>query len=193
MARVDNSDGEAEAQYQGDQEAAAVLQAQSDPHAFADLYLLYRDRVYLYLLRRTGSAEDASDLAQEVFLRVFRSIRRYEPARGPFASWIFAIARNTHRSFFMRRRLGIAWDVSPEEVEGSSCSSQDPQTPTGLERLKYLLSRLTPKEQELIHLRFEIDLTIPQIAAVLGMSDEAAKKAMQRTLRKLKDTYQDDL
>jgi RNA polymerase sigma-70 factor (ECF subfamily) len=191
LAPADDSRVEPVTRHQDDAEAAAILRAQTDPAAFEDLYLLYRDRLYLYLLRRTGNAEDASDLTQQVFIRMFRSIGRYGSGRGPFAAWVFTIARNAHRSFATRRQPQIAWDVSPEEVGVTSDFAKAYPTSDGLDRLTSLLTQLTPKEQELIHLRFEIDLSISQIAAIVGMSDEATKKAVQRTLKKLKDMYHD--
>ena len=85
----------------------------------------------------------------------------------------------------------MAWDISPEDAleAGNAIGTAGP---AGFGALIPLLARLGPREQELIHLRFEIGLRIPEIASAIGISNDAAKKAMQRTLKKIKDMYHDD-
>jgi RNA polymerase sigma-70 factor (ECF subfamily) len=172
-------------------EADAILRVQADPAAFEVLYRSYSNRIYFYLLRRSGNAEDAADLTQQVFIKIFRSIGHYRPDKGPFAGWAFAIARNTHRTFLGRRQPEIAWDISPDDALEAPTVMSSPDS-AGFGALIPLLARLEPREQELIHLRFEIGLRIPEIASALGISNDAAKKAMQRTIKKVKDMYHDD-
>jgi RNA polymerase sigma factor (sigma-70 family) len=186
---IDSRDAAVE-RFECDVEADAILRAQADPEDFEALYQLYSNRIYFYLLRKTGNAENAADLTQQVFIRIFRSIRHYRPGNGPFAGWAFAIARNTHRTFLGKKQLEIVWDISPENAleAGNVISTPDS---VGFGALMPLLAKLEPREQELIHLRFEIGLRIPEIASALGISNDAAKKAMQRTLKKIKDMYHD--
>ena len=183
--------GEAFAGLEADVESVAIGRAQADPEDFEALYRLYSNRIYFYLLRRSGNAEDAADLTQQVFIKIFRSIGHYRPDKGPFAGWAFAIARNTHRTFLGRRQPEIAWDISPDDALEAPTVMSSPDS-AGFGALIPLLARLEPREQELIHLRFEIGLRIPEIASALGISNDAAKKAMQRTIKKVKDMYHDD-
>src|SRR5436305_521304 len=64
-----------------------------DPTAFADLVDLYHHRLVTVMHHLVGNAEEAEDLAQEVFLRVYRTRKKYRP-RAKFSTWLFTIANN---------------------------------------------------------------------------------------------------
>jgi RNA polymerase sigma-70 factor (ECF subfamily) len=170
-----------------------VGEAQADPKAFAALYDRYRDRVYWYLLTRTNLAEDADDLLQQVFLKALDALGQYRPARGPFAAWLFAIARHTTATFHARRRPTVAWDLVPEvllpidehDLEAQLVRRED------LGRLRRCFGRLETHKRELLVLRFVTGLTIAEIAAVVGKSEAATKKQLARTLQALKEHYDD--
>ncbi|MBN1943807.1 MAG: RNA polymerase sigma factor [Phycisphaerae bacterium] len=78
--------------------------------AYADLYAAHAARVRVYFLRCGFDPADADDLTQETFLRVFRSLRGFDAARGPLIPWIGAIARTIARK---------RWDrlVQPEPFD----------------------------------------------------------------------------
>jgi len=74
-------------------EAALIEAARSDAQAFTELVIRYQDRLYNYLYRMTGSREDAQDLAQETFVRAYRSLPRFN-LEAPFRPWLYKIATN---------------------------------------------------------------------------------------------------
>ena len=170
-----------------------VGQALADPRAFAALYDRYRDRIYWYLLTRTSSPEDADDLLQLVFLKALDALGQYRPARGPFAAWLFGIARHTTTTFHARRRPTVAWDLVPEvllpidehDLEAQLVRRED------LGHLRRCFGRLEAHQRELLILRFVTGLTIAEIAAVVGKSEAATKKQLARTLQALKEQYHD--
>ncbi len=84
-------------------ELALVEAARTDPEAFGVLYHHFLPRIYGYLRLRCGSSEDASDLAQDVFVSAYAAMPRYRNHGQPFAPWLFAIARN--RSADAARRI----------------------------------------------------------------------------------------
>ena len=169
-----------------------------DPDEFATEYRLHRDQVYRYLLYRTGNREDAADLTQQVFLKAFRSLHLYRKEKGSFQTWVFTIAKNTGNSFGSRHKTTISWDWLSDSEWLLSDKRQNPvlddsQTLIAeLDELRQCLSQLDPKAQELVLLRFQAGLKVPEIASVVGKSDEAVKKSLQRTLKQLKDMYRDD-
>lgn len=73
-----------------------------DRAAQSALYVLTADRIYRLLLRMTGRAEDAFDLSQEAFLKVFQSIDRFD-GRSSVATWVYQIALNEGRQFLRSR------------------------------------------------------------------------------------------
>ncbi len=177
-----------------DDEAALVHAAQLHPAAFGLLYDRYVDRIYAYLWARTSSAEDAADLTQHVFVQALDALPRYRTGRVPFAAWIFRIARNATTDWRRRQRATVAWDLVPNALH--------PRAPDDLEagvlrqesliRLRTLLAALDAETREALILRFTAQLTLADVGAVIGKSEEATRKKIARALHTLKEQYHDD-
>jgi RNA polymerase sigma-70 factor (ECF subfamily) len=174
-----------------DDEAAWIQRARDDPAAFELLYLRYRDRIYRYLRARTASDEDAADLTQQVFVRVFDRLWQYHGRRGSFATWLFSIARHAATDFHRSRRPTVALDGVTLDLQISD--DHDPEADAlqreALARLRPLLAALPEDKRELLALRFAASLTIAEIATVIGKSVEATRKQITRTLQTLEDHY----
>ncbi len=175
-------------------ETALVDAARVDPAAFGLLYRRYRDRVYAYLRGRTDSDDDAADLTQQVFLQALDALPRYRGGDGAFAAWVFRIARNSAINFHGRRRITVAWQIVPENVQPVS----DGDVEAGLLRreeaagLHAVLATLPPEARELLALRFAAGLSTAQIAAVIGRSDAATRKRLSRLMQTLQEHYHDN-
>jgi len=175
------------------EEDTLVAAAREDPAAFGALYDRYLDRVYAYLRARTNVEEDAADLTQHVFLRALRGIHDYRGGRDRFAPWLFRIARNAATDFYRRRRDSVTWDLVPAalepitegDLESGLLRDED------LSRLRALLATLDPERRELLALRFAAGLTIAEIGAVVGKSEEATRKRLTRTIHALQEQYHD--
>ncbi len=175
-------------------EAALVQAAQRHPAAFGPLYDCYVDRIYAYLWARTSSTEDAADLTQHVFVQALDALPRYRTGRVPFAAWIFRIARNAATDWRRRQRATVAWDLVPDALH--------PHAPDDLEagvlrresliRLRALLAALDAETREALILRFTAGLTLAEVGAVIGKSEEATRKKIARALHALKEQYHDD-
>ena len=178
---------------QGDEEARLVQAACGDPAAFEALYQRYRARVYGYLRTRTTTDEDAADLLQHVFLRVLDALPHYQPQRGPFAAWLFVIARNMATDFHRRQGATVAWDLVPPGLRtppGDTVEAQVLRREDNA-RLAVLIRALPPLKREMLALRFVGQLTVPEIAAVIGKREDATRKLLARTLQTLKERYDD--
>ena len=162
---------------------------------FGALYERHMPRIYRYLLTRTASREEAADLTQLVFVRALDSLAKYRPDRAPFVTWLFRIARNAATDAHRRRKLTLSWDGLPEAptvVEG-----HDPEAATlrreRLNRLREHLDLIDAPKRELLALRFAGELSMREIASVVGKSEWAVKKQLARTIAKLKENYRDEL
>lgn len=170
-----------------DDEGALVQAALDDPAAIVVFYHRYRDRIYWYVRTRTPSEEDAADLTQQIFVKALDALAQYRPRRGPFAAWLFGIARNALASFHRRRPVTVTWELLPGALH--------PATPDNavaallrredVERLRSLFVALNADKRELLALRFVARLTVGEIAAVIGKSEAATHKQLARTLRAL--------
>src|SRR5262245_43140334 len=87
-----------------DPEVERMLRVQRDePGAFSELIANYWGRIFGRFYRQFGDRQDAEDLAQDVFLRLYRNRKRYRP-RAKFATWLYHIARNVARNAIRTRR-----------------------------------------------------------------------------------------
>jgi RNA polymerase sigma-70 factor, ECF subfamily len=178
-------------------EAALIQAAQRDLAAFGPLYARYVDRLYTYLRTRTGRAraEDAADLTQQVFLQALDALPRYRSREGAsVAAWLFRIARNAATDWQRRQRRTVPWDAVPEELHPSA-----PDTADGvalrrdeIAEIQRLLATLDEETREALLLRFTGDLTLAEVGAVLGTSEEAVRKRIARALHALKERYHDN-
>jgi RNA polymerase sigma-70 factor, ECF subfamily len=170
-------------------ETLLVRAAQERPDAFGVLYERHVDAVYRYLQLRTGPT-DAADLTQQVFLRAFASLPKYNARGLPFSAWLFRIARNLATD---HHRLSYR---TPDELlpgvaqQGSAVSPENAALQMEMHgHLRSLLRELDGEKRELLAMRFASGLSSREIAAVVGKSEAAVKKQLTRILHTLKEKY----
>lgn len=166
------------------EEAALVSAAQRDPAAFAGLYRRYVKPVYRYLYSRAGSPADAEDLTEQAFLEALEGLGRYRQ-QGPFAAWLFTIARRRAIDHLRRRRPeaslgeGVADPQAPPDPLAQVIRSEESR------RLQTLLAGLDEADLELLRLRFAAGLGFGEMARILRRSEAAVKMQLYRLLRRL--------
>lgn len=161
--------------------------------SFEWLYQQHLDGVYAYLLARVGNAEDAADLAQQVFVQALAGLPRF---RGPEAAakvWLFRIARNLVVDAYRRRRPPVG--VEQNAPWQPPAVADGPEAAALLRELqaevRLVLARLTAGERELLALRFAAGLSSTEIAAVTGKNAAGVKKRLTRLLHRLREDYDD--
>jgi len=173
--------------------------ARRDPEALETLVDLYSPRVYGLLYRLCGSRDAAEELLQETFLRVVRTIDRYEHT-GKFEAWLFRIAANLARDRARqgRRRGSMAsLDESPVDAELSSpdrmSTDAEPQRrlmqKEACDRLLECLERLTHPEREILYLRHFSGLSFQKIAEILEVPLGTALARAHRALKRLRAEF----
>src|SRR5690242_17252285 len=105
-------------------ETTLVRQARDDPSRFTPLYHRYRDRIYWYVRARVSSDEDAADLTQQVFLQALDHLHQYHEQKGPFAAWLFGIARHAASNSHRRPRM-VDWDYLPPAFQATGTDSME--------------------------------------------------------------------
>lgn len=172
-------------------DANLILAAQSDIAAFDALYDRYLPRVFHYARAYVSNTEEASDLTQLVFLRALEALPRYRARGVPFAVWLFRIARHAAIDARRRQRPTVPWETITEARHPATTEPLDQALirQEDLARLRHEISHLSTEQRELLALSFAAGLSAPEIAAVLGVRPDAARKRLSRALLALKERY----
>ena len=159
-------------------ERQLVRRAQAgEPAAFTALHAAHAGRVRAYFLRSGFASADADDLAQDVFLRAFRSLGTYDEQRGSVAGWLGAIARNVARRQWGRRSRGELFD--PELAEEMFPAEDDPrESPEALEEfqaVRFCVDALPPELARLVRLRYVEGRTTRGVAEAAGVPESTVR------------------
>ncbi len=178
-----------------DEERTLILQIPRNPEAFRRMYQHYFPRVFAYVAYRVGGKQEAEDVTAIIFMKVIDSIARFE-FRGDdaFATWLFRIAHNEVQQFYrtLRRREIIPLDDLPEIESAEPLPDEAFARKERFARLRYALTRLSPRRQEIITLRYLGGLRNREIAAVLGLDERTIASHLSRGLEDLKKSYQQE-
>jgi RNA polymerase sigma-70 factor (ECF subfamily) len=169
------------------EEAILIEAAKSgDQEAFRHIVERYQGAVYNLAYRMLGTPEEAEDAAQEIFVRIYRQLGRYDPERK-FSTWTLAIATNYCIDQLRRRRMQlvpleniIPWARSRESgPEGEALSSES------RDEMQRLLKRLPEKYRAPLVLRYWEDLSCAEIAEILGVPEGTIKTQIHRARKQL--------
>jgi RNA polymerase sigma-70 factor, ECF subfamily len=153
---------------------------------FERLYSDEAQGLFAFLAYRTGDRALAEDLLADAFERALRARRRYDPRRASQKTWLYAIALNALRDHVRR---AAAEGRALERVGDVAVAGADPAVESLGERdaLQRALAKLAAEEREAIALRYGADLTVPEIARVLGEPLTTVEGRVYRALRKLRE------
>jgi RNA polymerase sigma-70 factor (ECF subfamily) len=164
-----------------------------DEGSFADLLHRHRNPVVNYLYRMVQNAAIAEELAQDVFLRVYRARANYEPS-AKFTTWLYCIATNVAlnhlRDGRMARRMAALDD--PENDIGRGLAAPEPNVEqrmvarSGNWEVRQAVMALPAKQRAAVILHKYQELDYRQIAASLGCSESAVKSLLFRAYESLR-------
>jgi len=171
------------------EEAALVEAVKVDGEAFARLYQRYRLPIYRYCRARSRTDEDAADLAQQVFLKAFEALPRYEDRGLPFSAWLYRLAHNAVVDAARRPERTTPMDqlTTPRETHLPNEPESSALEADSLLRFQQLIAPLTEERRHLLTLRFVLELPTAEIAGILGKRDTAIRSQLKRALASLKE------
>src|SRR5437016_3516085 len=159
-----------------------------DEPAWEELVRLHTRRVYGLCYRFTGSGSESQDLTQEVFLRVFRTIRSFRSTEGSFATWLARVTRNLLIDHYRRSRQDRSTESIEEQLPmleevGAAASARPDQSLAGREASEILqatLQKLSPDLREAVILRDLQEMEYREIADVLQIPEGTVKSRINR-------------
>jgi RNA polymerase sigma factor (sigma-70 family) len=161
-------------------EALAARAARGDRDAFEQLVHRFQRRIYGFAFRYIRDADEAQDLVQEVFLRLYRKLGRFDPRR-PFEPWLWRVAANVCANYLDRRVPRPA----ALEVDGGGAGTAAPPTILEETRLGAALSRLPPSYRLVLVLHYQADMPLAEVADTLGLSEVTVKSRLYRARTRL--------
>ncbi|MCG8442256.1 MAG: RNA polymerase sigma factor, partial [Caulobacterales bacterium] len=157
----------------GDQRAAALL---------VDRHL---SRVVALARRMLGDAHEAEDVAQEVFLRVWRHAERWRPGEAKFETWMHRVALNLCYDR-LRKRREVLFDEPPETPDESASAFDAVSAADAARRVEAAIAALPPRQRAAISLCHYQELTNIEAAAAMEISVEAIESLLSRGRRALR-------
>src|SRR5258705_8825474 len=165
-----------------------------DAAAWEEIVQTYNRRIYNICYRFAGSADDAEDLAQEVFIKMYRTLASYDSSKGAFMTWVTTVTRNLLVDHFRKTkqdRITDSLDTAPSEHEDAQpLSSQiaDPsrsaddhvQSRETREAVHQALQKLSPELREAVILRDLQDMDYRDIAGALKVPEGTGKSRINR-------------
>ena len=155
--------------------------------AWEELVRLHTRRVYSVCFRFTGTTTEAQDLTQEVFLRVFRTVKSFRAGEGSFAVWLNRLTRNLLIDHYRRTRQDRATDSIEDQLPGIEESTAITSRTDGMlagreasEVLQSALAKLSPELRETVILRDVEELEYREIAQVLNVPEGTVKSRLNR-------------
>lgn len=175
--------GNAEPRASPSPETLARQCREGQAESFDELLQQFGGRIHRFLLRMTGNSHDAEDLTQETFLRVYKSIGRYDPDR-PFSTWIYAIARKTAASYFRSRRPTDELETEPVcETNEHPAKKLEREDETA--RMWEAANRLKPQFHEVLLLHYAEGFPVAETARVMGLTVAHTKVILHRAREQL--------
>lgn len=168
-----------------DDEALVQNAQQGDADAFRELVERHSNRVFRLCWRITGDEASAEDAVQETFLRVYRSLHRFD-ARSRFGTWLHRIAVNTAVEIMRKRRPETHLE-EPEPLPSTEPGPERAALSQEVQRsVRTALGELSPMERTAFVLRHFEGRPIAEICRHLGLRESAGKQAIFRAVRKLR-------
>jgi len=149
--------------------------------AAAELFLRHQSRITRWCYRFTRDRESATDLAQEILLRVFRNLDTY---RGEcrFSTWLYVIARNLCMSAIQKRSNEPVWVAKTSPVDFPDTASVDVHTVVETEQSRrrswrFILETLDETEARVMMLHYGQEMPLNTVSRMLGLTNKSGAKA----------------
>ncbi len=168
----------------GDEERALIERARRrDRDAFGALYDRHVEAVYRYLYYRMGSSAECEDLTEQVFLKAWEAIDRYEWRGRPFLAWLYRVAHNTLVDYRRAERPAVSLDDTILERPALDDVLEQALT---ADELAAALRQLTPEQAQVVTLRFFAGWSNAEIAREMDRQEPAVRALQLRGLMALR-------
>ena len=159
--------------------------------SFSELVSRYQRYVFTLAMRFTKSREDAEEIAQDCFVKVYRSLGSFQGA-SKFSTWLYGIVYHTSMTFLRKKKLDIA-SIDNEETflqvedKASDLKANQVEQKSRSEHLEKAISMLLPDDAVIITLFYQGEQSLEEIAKATGYEANTVKVKLHRARQRLKD------
>jgi RNA polymerase sigma factor (sigma-70 family) len=162
-----------------------------DQSAFAQLVERYQNYVFTLVLRFTENREDAEEIAQDVFVKAYRSLADFR-GDAKFSTWLFAITRTSCLSFLRKKKLDTR--SLDNERTGLQLENRESDFSANLVEqksrhalLNKAIAMLSPDDAQVLNLFYKGDQTLEEIGKIMRLDPNTVKVKLHRARHRLKD------
>lgn len=159
--------------------------AKGDVQAFEQLLEQYKNRIYTLIYRMLGNEEDAFDVAQEVWLKIYNSLPGFQ-GKAKFSTWIYRIAANASLDFLRKKRGNLVPLEEIRETEGKERTEDLVLSYETQGEIRTLILALPPKYREILVLRDMQGFAYEEIGECLGISLGTVKSRLSRAREQIR-------
>ncbi len=164
--------------------------AEGDTAAFEQIYNLLADELYGYICGQCHNETVAEDILANVFLKAWRSARRYHAGSDRFRRWIFTIARNEVRDHWRTSQRTLPFlDIDITDESEPFGSGRDPEE--ARREVARAMSILTEEQRQVVVLRYFSNKSHEEIAGIMGKREGAVRALLLRALRRMRKVMVD--
>jgi RNA polymerase sigma-70 factor (ECF subfamily) len=167
-----------------------------DQTAFIDLVGQYKKKIYFLAYDITGDHQEAEDISQEVFIKMFRSLKNFR-RDAKMSSWLYQITVNASIDFLRKKSSKPKRSIDEfeqiniqEQLLGGTGQSLDPQRSAEYSQIQnhisQALQKISPKERTVFVMRHYNDLKLNEIAEILNVTIGTVKSLLFRAIKKLR-------
>ena len=170
-------------------EQTIIERSKDDVRAFGQIYELYFDRIYNFILRQTDDEDVAGDICSQVFINTLNSLAKYEFRGLPFSAWLYKIASNEVKKHYRRNKGKKVFSLEEIKIKEIVEQSDTEWDQSMIDQLIEFMKDLPTDMLQVLELRFFEDKDFKEIAFILEITESGAKMRTYRALDKLRKNF----
>lgn len=173
-----------------DDHSALAVRAATDERAFAELYALYIDQLYGFVMKRVGHPETTEDIVADIFRKVFLNLQGFTAEKASFRTWMYRIATNTiidHYRVNRNENKPVIVDLEEALALADQASTDDlVLSQEQKHAVQQCINQLPEKAQKIVQLKFFDDCSHQEIGEILGITPGNVGVQVHRAVKQLK-------
>lgn len=162
-----------------------------EQNSYAELVSRYQGYVFTLVLRMVKTREDAEEVAQDVFVKAYRSLADFR-GESKFSTWLYTIANTTSITFLRKKKLDVhsldnekVFEVADNKDSGFRANQVEQKS--RLNMVNQAIAMLSSDDAEIITLFYKAEQNLEEIARILGLEPNTAKVRLHRARGRLKE------